>query len=151
MMSCDFDGTTKENEEKIRRGKKCSRGHAWPLSSTIVNHKSDDLSNLCLFEASDQVSIVSSRTQGRIELCVPSWHDATNSVGGYSFVCAIISECIAFSPLYIRDHLRPRSETRVHLHRRGYYCFVDLFIFPFILYILFFLLERGMWGSYKNL
>lgn len=131
-MSCDFGGTKKEGEKEKREmlTRSCVTS-----SSTAVNHKSDALSNLCLFEANDQVSIVSSRTQARIEPRVPSWHDTTNSVGEYSFICAIILECVAFCPLYIHDHLRPRRETRVHLYRRGYYCFVDLFAFPLKLYV----------------
>lgn len=40
-------------------------------------------------------------------------------------------------PLYIHDHLQPRREKRVHLHWRGYHCFVDQFVFLLTLYVCF--------------
>lgn len=113
------------------------------LSSTDVNPKYCRIYGV----VDDRASIVLPRRQRRIELRVPSVYNATNSVGEYSFVRAIISGCVAFSPVYSR-----LLTYVVYICIGALIVIVSLIYFcSYLLYMFVLLLKRETRGNYKNL
>lgn len=125
-MSCDFRGTTRKTE-----GKRCSRGRAWLL------HQQMSILNIVEFMAvrGGWSSLDRFAKEAKKDRASRSFSIQCDQFGRRIFVRTCnnfrmrrILSCI-FAVTYIR---------RVHLHRRiNCYCFVNLFLFLFIIYVCF--------------
>lgn len=113
-MSCDFNGTTKRKMGE-REGEE--RNAHEVMHDLFINNLSIISPMLCrIYACSRQMIKSRSFHQGHKEgssFSVPSWHDATNSVGGYSFVymCNNFRMHRILSPVYSRSLMTASWDT----------------------------------------